>query len=214
MPNWCSNFLRVEGNPAEVKRFADMVIVEREGTNDEYDFTMNKLHPLPDELKDTISPVMWRGDETDVEGKAAYEKHCKELKEKYGYDNWYDWQVANWGTKWDIGEANINEDEEGSISFNYDTAWGPNEAWVKYASTKFPELKFYLTYEEPGCDFCGVLVCEDGEVSEEGGGDLEWTDEDGREVYYDGEIHKYKYCDTDEVIDDEDFWPQTHNPYA
>lgn len=214
MPNWCSNFLRVEGNPDEVKRFADMCIVENPDKPGQYEFTMTKLMPLPDELKETTSPALWRGDENDVEGKAAYEKHNQYLIEKYGYNNWYDWQVNNWGTKWDVSDAMINDDEEGSIGFDYDTAWGPNDEWVKYAAKQFPELKFYLSYEEPGCAFCGVLMCENGEVTEDTTGDLEWQDEDGREVYYDSENHLYRYCDTDELIEDEDFWPQSYNPYA
>ena len=44
-------------------------------------------------------------------------------------------------------------------------------------------------------------------------GDLEYQDDDGREVYYDSDKHLYRYCDTDELIEDEDFWPQPYNPY-
>jgi len=43
---------------------------------------------------------------------------------------------------------------------------------------------------------------------------LEWQDDDEREVYYDSEKNLYRYCDTDELIDDEDFWPNQVNPYA
>jgi hypothetical protein len=33
-------------------------------------------------------------------------------------------------------------------------------------------------------------------------------------VTYDSEIEKYRYVDNDEVIDDEDFSPIEHNPFA
>jgi hypothetical protein len=32
-------------------------------------------------------------------------------------------------------------------------------------------------------------------------------------VEYDGELERYKYSDTKEVIDDEDFYPEQHNPF-
>jgi hypothetical protein len=34
-------------------------------------------------------------------------------------DDWYDWSIQNWGTKWDVSET--HEDENGYICF--DTAW-------------------------------------------------------------------------------------------
>lgn len=38
----------------------------------------------------------------------------------YGYDTWYDWSCANWGTKWNAYDTFINN-EESEIYFN--TAW-------------------------------------------------------------------------------------------
>ena len=41
-------------------------------------------------------------------------------------DNWYDWCTTNWGTKWDITDPVVLDDtEEDSITFSFDTAWGP-----------------------------------------------------------------------------------------
>lgn len=213
MPNWCSNFLRVEGNPTEMKRFADKCIVEIKDKPGEYEFTMEGILPLPTELKETTSPVMWRGEKDDTEGKVAFQKHNQYLKETYGYDNWYEWQTHMWGTKWDAETVNIDSDDL-TLGIEYNTAWSPNEPWVKYAAQQFPELKFYLSYEEPGCNFCGLLVCEDGEVTEDSSGELEWHDDEGREVYYDSEKELYRYTDTGELIEDEDFWPNQINPYA
>jgi hypothetical protein len=79
---------------------------------------------------------------------------------KYGYDNWYDWRVENWGTKWDIMEFyNINRKEigedESEISLGFDTAWAPAlGAYEKFIDENSNcSLKAY--YYEPGCDFMG-----------------------------------------------------------
>ena len=43
-----------------------------------------------------------------------------------GDQDWYQWNVNNWGTKWDICDVGILDDtEEDSISFEFSTAWAP-----------------------------------------------------------------------------------------
>jgi hypothetical protein len=39
-------------------------------------------------------------------------------------------------------------------------------------------------------------------------------DEDGLAVEWDSELDRYKYVESGEIIDDEDFWPIEHNPFA
>ena len=71
-----------------------------------------------------------------------------------------------------------------------------------------------MTFEEAGMGFCGILVCENGEVIEENTADLQWIDSDtDRLVTYDGELERYRYIDNDEVIDDEDFYPTEYNEF-
>lgn len=184
MPNWCSNYLVVEGDLNELKDFKSKTIKENE--EGILKFTMEELLPTPKEmLEDTgVMPA------------------------------WYNWRVANWGTKWDTDTFDVNEHDGDCLSVGYSTAWSPNEAFVKYASEKYPNLKFRLTFEEPGMAFCGVLMCENGEVVQEETTDLEWIDEEtDRLVKYDSKLERYRYIDNDEVIDDEDFYPQEYNPF-
>lgn len=213
MPNWCNNSLIVTGDQATIDDFKSKTVVVKENGYEE--FTMDILYPCPPELLEMTSPVMWRGEKDDVEGKAAHEKYVAELEGKYGHTDWYNWRVENWGTKWDAAEASIME-EDGQFVVHYNTAWAPNSMWVHYVSTLYPTLEFRLTYEEPGVGFCGCYVVKNGgedfESLEEG--DIMWEDDDGREVYYDSEKSLYRYTDTDELIDDEDFWPNEVNPYA
>ena len=212
MPNWCENVLNISGNKEDIAKIREMILVKSE-VGENLNFTMELLLPTPKELLEMTSPVMWRGDENDEDGKLEFEKKVEELKQKYGHTDWYDWRVNNWGTKWDCADSEILDDTENFISISYNTAWGPNCQFIKTIGPMFPEVTFKLSFEEPGCEFCGVyeVTGEDDDMCE---GDLQWIDEEtGRLVEYDGELEKHRYSDTGEVIDDEDFWPQPHNPF-
>lgn len=213
MPNWCNNSLIVTGDQATIDDFKSKTVVVKE--NGYEDFTMNILLPCPTVLDEMTSPVMWRGEKDDTEGEKKFNEQVAELQQKYGHTDWYSWRLANWGTKWDTSDASIME-EDGQFVVHYNTAWGPNSEWVHYVSTLYPTLEFRLSYDEPGVGFCGCYVVKNGgedfESLEEG--DIVWEDDDGREVYYDSEKHLYRYTDTDELIDDEDFYPNEFNPYA
>lgn len=76
-------------------------------------------------------------------------------------EDWYSWNVNNWGTKWDTN-AEIVEVTEDSISLSFDTAWAPPIAFYD----RLRELGFEVnaTFLETGMMFVGEYV--DGEVSE------------------------------------------------
>ena len=212
MPNWCENKLDVSGNKSDIQKFKESTLVKSE-KGDELHFTMNLLYPTPPELLEQTAPNTWRGEETDTEGKLEFEKKIEELNKKYGHTDWYDWRVDKWGTKWDACETYILDDEDEFLSVEYNTAWSPNMEWLKIIAKQFPELKFTLWFEEPGNGFCGVyeVTDEDEDLCE---GDLEWRDEEtGRLVEWNGDEDFWMYSDTKEVIDDEDFYPEQHNPF-
>ena len=79
--------------------------------------------------------------------------------------NWYDWRVANWGTKWDVDteglEFHDNGDGTSSISGWFDSAWSPPiEAYNSFLDD-MDGCSIEATYEEGGMDFAGIY--EDGE---------------------------------------------------
>lgn len=84
----------------------------------------------------------------------------------------YDWQIKNWGTKWDVEfglsmDESLKDNEETAIYLNADTAWSPFKEFLNNISPMFPELRFELTYAEPGCDFSGVYAIENGNVADD-----------------------------------------------
>ena len=78
--------------------------------------------------------------------------------------DWYEWSIANWGTKWDACEPHINHNDKDYFSVNFESAWSPPIEWVKNIIGLFPDLTFTLEYEEPGMCFGGRLTAQHGEI--------------------------------------------------
>jgi len=121
-------------------------------------------------------------------------------------NDWYNWRINNWGTKWN-GQLYDSEMEGNDLVISFSTAWSPPEKWLMYvAENLYPELHFCLTYMETGCFFCGILEGQGQDFSQDIAEPIT-TDEEGKEVCYDGDTHRYKYIDSGAIIDDEDFIP-------
>lgn len=81
-------------------------------------------------------------------------------------DNWYDWHINNWGTKWDI-DATLEDEWEEGLSYSFDSAWSPPVQWLEKVSKDYPELEFRLKYEEGGVGFMGLAKASAGEVDDQ-----------------------------------------------
>lgn len=126
-------------------------------------------------------------------------------------DDWRNWRIANWGTKWECEYYHLEMTEDG-LEIGFSSAWTPPRGWLLRVAPMFPTLSFTLTYQEEGAFFGGKMVLEGDEYNEEAG-DLTYADDDGRAMEYDEKKGMYKYSDTGEVVDDEDFCPNYVNPF-
>ena len=61
--------------------------------------------------------------------------------------NWYNWNNANWDTKWDCGEVSIEEYDD-SVSINFNTAWADPRPVFIAMTEQYPNLSFYFEWEE------------------------------------------------------------------
>lgn len=70
---------------------------------------------------------------------------CERLIDKDTSDNWYDWRIANWGTKWDIELENIIVSSDGkTLTANFASAWSPPiEAYEKLKEQGYKISAFY-----------------------------------------------------------------------
>lgn len=83
------------------------------------------------------------------------------LHEQTGFLNWYDWQIANWGTKWG---ACITTDDANTFECSFGTAWNPPVPVWKKLGEMFPTLTFELSGEEPNMDFAFRGTIHDGRL--------------------------------------------------
>ena len=174
MPNYCNNVVEIRGPVKQVKALVDHRL----------DFM--KIYPYPRDL-DIVAGRSGADDSPEQIQLVAAEK--SNLK-KYGYKNWYDWCVSEWGTKWNAGgsdnaDMQIDWDEDGDNSialFQFDTAWAPALGVLQKLKDDHPELSIECRYHEPGVGFMGVWTdgqdrCYD---NIEGSQDTFWQSDDGR----------------------------------
>ena len=146
MPNWCSNCLSIEGDPNTLKEIIGLVKTEKNV------FDFERIVPMPD--------YIYRGN-----------VGLREL-ELYGENNWYDWSLKNWGTKWNSGDA-----IQDGCDFYFETAWSPCEPVIEELAKAFPTMRFNYTFFEAGMCFCGkrvyesgrMIFCYDGDYTEDSG---------------------------------------------
>lgn len=150
MPNHIINRIKMIGEPAEINKVRETVKSDKYGIGT-IDF--EKIIPMPDNI--------FRGDLGPTERKL------------YGNNNWYDWSISNWGTKW--GAYGYDESKNYSFfedSFHFFTAWSAPHPVLAKLAEMFPAVTF----------------------------EHKWADEDigvncGRQVYYDGVLSDEYYPD-------------------
>ena len=96
MPNWTENNVLFVGKKKQLKTLKTML------KSNENDFDFNNIIPMPKNI--------FRGN------------LGREEEEKYGKNNWYDWSIANWGTKWNSVDTTVEENGS-TLSYNFMTAW-------------------------------------------------------------------------------------------
>lgn len=144
MPNWVKNIVTIEDTEALKK----MLTKDEEG---KLQFDFNVVLPMPEELSTTQYPT----EDTN--------KKLKELKEKYGASNWYDWRCDNWGTKWNASDAVLIDDN--TIEIN--TAWSTPEPVIKAISEKF-KTRVFVKYADEDIGYnCGEYEYSNGELKYE-----------------------------------------------
>ena len=184
MPNWCQNEVSIYGDKEDIKKLkAEVFTIDKNNKQPYLDF--NKVIPMPKELDNTISPPtvvseafirmkdvlkanpsiqsIWLGDRQ-VKRDRWSEQYITEsqseyMKKTFGADNWYDWSVKNWGTKWNINGDSIDyyDEDEDRIELHFDTAWSPPSEICEVLREKYEDIDITWFYREEGMEFAGYL---------------------------------------------------------
>lgn len=139
MPNWCSNFIEIEGDKKTIQKLTRII----QSSNN------------PD---DNSSGVF-----TSLIGKEP-----TITKEDYDKGEWFKSNTSWFGTKWDISydECNFTFGDD-TISFGCETAWSPPVQFLA-TLCKMYKVSAEITYEEGGSDFAGRTSLDDeGNIVEE-----------------------------------------------
>ena len=133
MPNWCNNTITLTGPKDKITALYNKAKKE--------DALLQQLKPMPDALEGTTSP-------------APKEGKVQPLVD--GFDNWYDWRVQNWGTKWDVDMEGLELSDDGTtITGWFDSAWAPPIHAYEYFLTDNEDCSINSYYYEGGMDFAG-----------------------------------------------------------
>jgi hypothetical protein len=184
MPNWVFNNVSISGKEEDLKKFMEKAGkpymtyhkgVRYQDAEGNWKYDADKID---EHLKESPISFMNFATPEDIDAyfgasdykPEGYDKLSTEermaVAMRFSSDGWYDWNVRNWGTKWDACNPEITSDDpsSGSISYSFDTAWSPAEGAYRAMVEQHPELSFEFHCEEEqgwGVEFEGT----DGELS-------------------------------------------------
>ena len=180
MANFVKNRVVIaNANDEQVKKVLDFI------KSDESLVDFNKVVPMPSGLETDDSTLgelgrdyilsFYSSDSTEVNRiKGEFDKlddeqkkECLSLgfeyisnKVKYGYENWYDWSCANWGTKWNADNVEVEDNV-----FSFDTPWSGAVPVIAALSRQFPDVCFEYEYAEEEIGFnVGKGVIKNGDT--------------------------------------------------
>jgi hypothetical protein len=164
MPNWVYNTLTIQGPKEQVDSIKDKLNAPYKKTFEnwnmqsqqmefkEYEFSnpVFAFHNIYNHLQDGVS------DET-----YHLQKDPNENSEyMFSGNNWYSWNVRNWGTKWDVAVHNddkypdtsllehMSNGEDQWVVYSFNTAWSPPVPAMEKLSALVPNCVITLTYQE------------------------------------------------------------------
>ena len=149
MPNWCSNRVSFYSD--------DTSALEKLKNIFESDEPFNSLVPAPD-WKNTPNdkgelPVL--REMKDTEGRVIHTTY--DFPDGKNDDRWYDWNICNWGTKWEVSDVECDHWDGNSFECEFETAWSPPEGIYYALRQLFPDVDVSWFYDEPGMMDAGYL---------------------------------------------------------
>ena len=235
MPNYCENTLDITC-PREVFLCALQPLLFAKATERDADdypsvpeglmfFSFTALLPTPPELRGLSAParivtVAERKkfledramSNVRTYGEPITKKMSEDFIKRFGHNDWYNWNVANWGTKWDADvyhiESNLLTEPNSSavtLKICFNTAWSPPTSWFNALCDilRDEEVSMEIRYAEPGMCFAGTHYFNSGERWDAEGRVYEVQDSTDIPVTYDGKKNQWRN-DKGQFVSDDD----------
>ncbi|MHC2017804.1 hypothetical protein [Methylobacterium sp. CM6247] len=149
MPNYIPNRLVLSGPVDEIRRFHITCIRQQADADSvEVSLDFDAIIPMPAEILATM------GNYTD-----AARAHALKAT---GFDDWYSWAVARWGTKWNASSFAILNAGPELIDVAFDTAWNGPEPIFRALAAQYPLLKGFSLGADPMMDWANLGVFDHG----------------------------------------------------
>ena len=160
MPNWVYNTLTIQGPKDQVDNIKKRLNTPFQRESENWNMETQQM-----EFQDYLYPnpvfSFWNIIQpTDLETYRLQRDPNEDPNIMFSGNNWYDWNVRNWGTKWDVAvswdeeypDTQIyeykSEGEDHWVVYGFNTAWSPPVPAMIKLSELVPNCVITLSYEE------------------------------------------------------------------
>ena len=153
MPNDCFNRVTIQCDIAltqDLEVLIDSLQTDELALNPTNVFNFNSIIQMPPELMSLEERYHQREGLPDEVTKAR-------LRKEYGADNWHDWCINNWGTKWNSYDSHIAEKTTTYVIYTFSTAWAPPAPIITRLRKDCPDFHISAFYDEPEMEMAGYL---------------------------------------------------------
>jgi hypothetical protein len=252
MPNWVFNTLTIQGPKEQVDSIKDrlnkpykkmhdnwnMQTREMEVTETTYSNPVFAFHNVVNHTDQNISDEEYLKQpphtKSSLDNMSEWHKEIEEISKVS--NDWYNWNIRNWGTKWDVAvhdgdeypetvlHEHKSEGEDQWLVYGFNTAWSPPMPVIEKLSALVPNCVVTLSYEEEQ-GWGGEIEFVNGKMTAESNYDskcrdcdadntMEYCDNDCGEIcnscHYLGEadLECVAECDTHKVYLDDEHVPE------
>ena len=168
MPNWCFNYLDISGG--DVSTLKSQLNAPFEVMHDSWNKETGQMEKKLFKYSNPVFAFWNIIKPTNLEAYNGPQPETDLSKAiAFDSDHWYDWNVRNWGTKWDVAvgddnkypETELTDEGETFLGYRFNTAWSPPSEAIAKLSEQYPDLVFTLSFEEE-TGWGGEIIFEGG----------------------------------------------------
>jgi hypothetical protein len=160
MPNWVFNSLTIQGPKDQVNFIKDKLNTPFTQEHENWDMETQTMEFKSYTYDNPVFSFWNISRPVDLETYRLQSDPKEDKKVLFSGNNWYDWNVRNWGTKWDVAVSNdekypdtellehMDNGEDQWVVYKFNTAWSPPEPAMLSLSALVPNCVVTLEYEE------------------------------------------------------------------